>query len=293
MKSDRKILIAFFLNLFFSVFEFLGGIFTNSVSIISDAIHDLGDALSIGIAYFLEKMSKKKPNSVYTYGYTRYSVIGSLITVIILIVGSIFVVYNAIKRIVNPVDINYNGMIILAIVGIIVNFLAVYFTKGGHSLNQKAVNLHMLEDVLGWIVVFIGSVVMKFTDIRIIDPILSIGVAVYIFINAFKGFKEVISLFLERMPDNINLEDIKDGILKIEGVKDVHHIHVWSMDGYKNYATMHIVSDDCNVKYLVKKKMIDFGVNHTTVEIEGSNEECSDKLCKNEVIHKHHHNHNH
>ena len=291
MKSDKKILLAFCLNLFFSIFEFFGGVFTNSVSIISDAIHDMGDALSIGIAYFLEKLSKKKPDSVYTYGYTRYSVIGSLITVVILIVGSVFVIYNAIRRVINPVDINYNGMIMFAVVGVIVNFLAVYFTKDGHSLNQKAVNLHMLEDVLGWIVVLIGSIIMKFTDIRIIDPILSIILGIYILWNALGNFKEIVSLFLERIPKDIRLEDIKNNILAIDGVIDVHHIHIWSMDGYKNYATMHVVSDDCNVKYLVKKKMMEIGVNHTTVEIESSSEECSDKLCKNDIKVKCHHHH--
>ena len=122
------------------VFEFIGGTLTNSVAIISDSIHDIADAMSIGLSYFLEKKSKNKPNDEYTYGYVRYSIIGSMITTIILITGSIFVVYNAVKRIMNPVDVNYNGMIIFAIIGVIVNFLATYFTKGGHSLNQKSVN---------------------------------------------------------------------------------------------------------------------------------------------------------
>ena len=149
MKSEKNILIAFILNLNFSVFEFFGGIFTNSVAIISDSIHDIGDAVSIGISYFLEKKSKKQPDNTYTYGYLRYSVIGSIITTLILLVGSVLVVINAVKRILNPVDINYNGMIIFAIIGVVVNFLAAYFTRHGDSLNQKAVNLHMLEDVLG------------------------------------------------------------------------------------------------------------------------------------------------
>ena len=169
----------------------------------------MGDALSIGIAYFLEKMSKKKPNNVYTYGYTRYSVIGGLITVIILIVGSVFVIYNAIKRIINPVDINYDGMIIFAIVGVLVNLLAAFVTHKGESLNQKAVSLHMIEDVLGWAVVLIGAIVIKFTNFVIIDPILSICVAIYIIIHAFSHLKEALDLFLEKTPENIDLEEIK------------------------------------------------------------------------------------
>lgn len=137
MKTDKNILIAFILNLGFSIFEFIGGTITNSISIVSDSIHDIGDSLSIGISYFLEKKSKKKPNNKYTYGYVRYSVIGSLITTTILIAGSILVVMGSIKRIMNPVDINYNGMISFAVIGALVNSLAAYFTHSGDSLNQR------------------------------------------------------------------------------------------------------------------------------------------------------------
>ncbi|MBR2499832.1 MAG: cation transporter, partial [Clostridia bacterium] len=144
MKTEKNILIAFILNLLFSVFEFVGGIITGSVAIISDAVHDTGDALSIGISYFLEKKSKKQPDKVYTYGYQRFSVMGSLITTVILLFGSIAVIYNAIVRLFNPVEINYSGMIVFAIIGVLVNFIAAYFTKEGDSLNQKAVNLHMI-----------------------------------------------------------------------------------------------------------------------------------------------------
>ena len=149
MKTEKNILIAFLLNMLFSIFEIIGGIFTGSVAIISDAVHDFGDSISIGISYILEKKSKKKPDNKYTYGYTRFSVLGATITNTILIVGSILVILNAVKRIINPIEINYNGMIIFAIIGVIVNFVAAYATKEGDSLNQKAVNLHMLEDVLG------------------------------------------------------------------------------------------------------------------------------------------------
>ena len=242
MKSDKKILIAFLLNLFFGIFEFIGGIFTNSISIISDSLHDFADSISIGISYILEKISKKRPNKKYTYGYLRYSVLGALITTLILLTGSILIIYNGIKRIINPVTVNYSGMIIFALVGVIVNFMAAYFTREGDSLNQKAVNLHMLEDVLGWIIVLIGAIIMKFTDISIIDSMLSILVALFIFINAFNTFKSILNLFLEKTPSNIDISELKKHILEIKNVIDVHHIHVWSIDGYNNYATMHVVA---------------------------------------------------
>ena len=297
MKSEKNILIAFILNLFFSIFEFIGGTITNSVAIISDSIHDIGDSLSIGISYFLEKKSKKKPDNEYTYGYVRYSVIGSIITTTILIVGSILVIYNAIKRLINPVDINYNGMIIFAIIGTLVNFLAAYFTKDGHSLNQKTVNLHMLEDVLGWLVVLIGAIIMRFTDIKIIDPILSILVALFIFINAIKNLKTIIDIFLEKTPSNINIEHLKEHLLKIKGVEDIHHIHIWSIDGYNNYATLHVVTIKNNIKKKekIREELKKHGISHVTIEIEGLDEICNDINCHVEnttttsLPHHHHH----
>ncbi len=297
MKTEKNILIAFILNLSFSIFEFIGGVFTGSVAILSDAIHDIGDAVSIGISYFLEKKSKKQPDKTYTYGYVRFSVMGSVITTLILLFGSCAVIYNAVIRIFNPVEINYDGMIIFAVIGAVVNFLAAYFTKDGDSLNQKAVNLHMLEDVLGWVVVLIGAVVMRFTDISIIDPILSICVAVFIFINAIKNLKEVLDLFLEKIPQNINIDEIKKHILHIDGVKDVHHIHIRSIDGHHNYATMHIVTDGDShkIKHKVREELSEHGIVHATLELEGENEHCHEEDCHIhfEQSSGHHHHHHH
>ena len=295
MKTEKNILIAFILNLSFGIFEFFGGLFTNSIAIVSDSIHDIGDALSIGISYFLEKKSKKKPDNKYTYGYIRYSVIGSLITTVILLLGSVFVIIGAIKRIINPVDINYNGMIIFGIFGAIVNFLAAYFTREGHSLNQKAVNLHMLEDVLGWVIVLVGAIIMKFTDISIIDPILSIVVALFIFINAFKTFKTILDLFLEKTPSSIDISELKGHILEIEGVNDVHHIHVWSIDGYNNYATMHVVAEKniIKLKENIREKLKEHEISHVTIEIEDKDEKCTEITCETNEVHVHNHNHHH
>lgn len=295
MKSEKNILIAFLLNLFFALFEIIGGFFTNSVAIITDAIHDMGDALSIGISYFLEKKSKKEPDEKYTYGYARYSVLGALITTVILLVGSILLIINSTKRILYPEVVNYNGMIIFALFGAIVNLVAVYFTRDGKSMNQKSVNLHMLEDVLGWIVVLVGSVVMKLTDISVIDPIMSIGVAIFIFINAFKTFKSIIDLFLEKTPNGVIIEEIKNHLLEIKGIKDVHHVHIWSFDGYNNCATMHVVVNDKakNIKDKVRKELEEHGISHVTIELEEENEKCDDIKCNEKHININHHHHHH
>lgn len=295
MKTERNIFIAFILNLAFSIFEFIGGIFTGSVAIISDAIHDIGDATSVGISYFLERKSKRQPDETYTYGYARYSVIGGVITTFILLVGSIIVIYNAVNRIINPSEINYSGMIIFAIFGVVVNFIAAYFTREGDSINQKAVNLHMLEDVLGWIVVLIGAVVMHFTDFAIIDPIMSIGIAVFILVNAIKNLREVIYLFLEKIPNGISVEEIREHVLEIDDVLDVHHIHIWSIDGQSNYATMHVVTngDSHEVKEKVREELKEHGIVHVTLELETEGEHCDEREC---IVHTechggHHHHH--
>lgn len=297
MKSEKKILIAFILNLAFSLFELAGSIITGSVAIQSDALHDIGDAAGIGVSYFLEKKSKKQPDENYTYGYLRFSVAGGLITTVILLVGSVAVIFNAISRLMNPVEINYDGMIVFALVGVTVNFLAAYFTSHGESVNQRAVNLHMLEDVLGWVVVLIGALVMRFTDVAVIDPVMSVGVAVFILINALKNLKSIIYLFLEKTPEGISVSEIKEHILKIEGVSGVHHIHIRSLDTENHCATMHVVTNEQGnmIKEKVRQELREHGIYHATIELETSYEHCSEENC---VIHrhsesKHHHHHHH
>ncbi len=299
MKTEKNILVAFILNFTFSIFEFIGGTLCGSVAIISDSIHDMGDAMIIGVSYFLEKKSRKSPDERYTYGYIRYSVMGSVITTLILLLGSLMVIINAINRIINPVEIHYDGMIIFAVFGAVINFCAAYFTREGDSLNQKAVNLHMLEDVLGWVVVLIGAILMRFTDIAVIDPVMSICVALFILVNAFKNLKEVLDLFLEKSPDSISIDEIKNHILQIDGVIDIHHIHIRSLDGYSNAATMHVVTDANNkeIKAKIKEELKEHGINHATLELESSDEKCEDLHCfetlKHNSEHHHHHHHHH
>ena len=294
MKTEKIILIAFLLNLGFSIFEVVGGILTNSIAIISDALHDFIDAISIGLSYILERISKRKPNYKYTYGYIRYSVLGALITTTFLLAGSIIVIIGAINRLFNPADINYNGMLLISIIGIIINFIAAYKTREGDSLNQKSVNLHMLEDVLGWVVVFLGSILMKFTDISYIDSIMSIGIACYILIHALKNLKKVLDLFLVKTPSNIDVANLKKELQKVDGISDIHHIHVWSIDGENNYATLHAVSDEKNISKIkedLKKELEEHGIVHSTIEFEKKNEKCFEHDCKIKTTKSTNHHH--
>lgn len=302
MKTDKKILAAFLLNLFFSVFEFIGGTVTGSVAIISDSLHDMGDAAGIGLSYFFERKSKKVPDEIYTYGYLRYSVLGSLMITAILLVGSVVVIYNAVRRLINPVPVNYSGMIAFALVGTAVNLSAVLFTKDGDSLNRKAVNLHMLEDTLGWIVVLVGAVIMRFTDLTFIDPLMSVGVALFIFINSLKNLKESLYVFLEKAPDGISVEEIRERILSVDDVADVHHIHLWTMDGFTNCATMHVITDGdfSEVKTKIRHELSHHGITHSVIETERAEDMCSERQCtvacsgqktSLETYHCHHHHH--
>ena len=297
MKTEKNILIAFTLNLLFSVFELIGGIFTGSVAILSDALHDLGDASSIGISFFLERKSKKTPDEKYTYGYTGYSVIGGAITTLILLLGSIIVISSSARRLFFPVDINYNGMIIFAVVGFAVNIAAAFFTRGEESINQKAVNLHMLEDSLGWLAVLVGAIVMRFTDMAIIDPIISICLAIFILISAIKNLRSIINILLFKVPKNISVDEIKQHICEFEGVTDVHHIHIWSIDSINNYATMHVVAsgDLQSLKVHIREELKEHGISHATLEFEAPDEPCSEKACRTEHLaaHHHHEHHNH
>lgn len=299
MKTGRKILIAFLMNLGFSVFEMIGGLLTGSVAILSDAVHDMGDAASIGLSYILERKSKQAPDAEYTYGYARYSVIGAVITTCILLLGSAMVISHAVRRMIHSGEIHYNGMIVFAVVGMMINVGAAVLTHHGDSLNEKAVNLHMLEDALGWIVVLIGSVVMKLTGFVLIDPIMSIGISVFILVHAVKNLRESMEIFLEKAPQGVEIEAIRKELHTIEGVLDVHHVHVWSMDGRNHYATMHIVTDSGAhpLKERIRETLSGFGICHVTLELEGSGESCASEDCHIEVIatphHHHHHHHSH
>ena len=296
MKTEKNIRIAFLLNLLFSVFEFAGGILTGSIAVLSDAVHDLGDAAGIGCSYFLERKSRKPPDETYTYGYARYSVLGGLITTLILVVGSAMIILRAAGRLIEPAEIDYGGMMLFAVIGVCVNSCAAFFTREGDSLNQRAVNLHMLEDVLGWIVVLIGAVVMRFTDFSLLDPLMSIGTAVFILWNSVKNLKEIAELFLEKVPDGLETAEIREHLLEIDGVLDVHHIHIRSMDGQNHDASMHIVTnaDPQGIKEKVRGELREHGIGHVTLEMEREGEDCHGRECRTENVPvRGHHHHAH
>ena len=293
MKTERKIFIAFGLNLFFAVLEFVGGIITGSVAIAADALHDFVDAASIGISFLLERKSRQKPDDAYTYGYGRFSALGSLLTTGFLILGSGLIIGNAVLRIFRPVPIDYNGMLLFAVVGVCVNLGAAFVTREGDSLNQKAVNLHMLEDVLGWLAVLVGAVVMRLADLPIVDPILSVLVSGFILVSAVGNLRQTLGVFLEKVPENLHLNEIRAALEEIDGVISLHHLHIWSLDGQNHCATVHLVTDGeaHRMKEAARRVFEAFGIDHVTLELELPGEHCHRLLCapKHRCHHAHHH----
>jgi len=283
-ESTKWIWTAFFLNLGFAIIEWIGGFWTNSIAIISDAIHDLGDSLAIGLAYIFEKVSKKKANEKYTYWYARFSILGALITVLILIIGSFFILKNAISRFSNPSEINSVWMLILAVIWLLINWFAARKTAKWEWLNEKAITLHLLEDVLGRAAVLVWSILIYFFHWNFIDPLLSIWICIFILINACKLLKWVIDIFLEKTPEWISHDKVLKEIKKLDGVLDIHHIHLWTLDGNKNYITIHALIDKklsvpkiIALKKTIKDALKKQNISHCVIEFEWEDENCEEK----------------
>ena len=282
-ESTKWIWTAFFLNLSFAIIEWIGGFWTNSIAIISDAIHDLGDSLAIGLAYIFEKISKRKANEKYTYWYARFSILGALITVLILIIGSFFILKNAITRFSNPSEINSVWMLILAVIGLLINWFAARKTAKWEWLNEKAITLHLLEDVLGRAAVLVWSILIYFFHRNFIDPLLSVWICVFILINACKLLKWVIDIFLEKTPEWISHDEVLKEIKKLDGVLDIHHIHLWTLDGNKNYITIHALIDKklsvpkiIALKKTIKDALKKQNISHCVIEFEWEDEKCEE-----------------
>jgi len=277
-----KIRLAFLLNLGFTLVEVAGGLLTNSLAILADSIHDLGDSISLGLAFYLERHAHKENDARYSYGYRRFSLLGAMINTIVLIAGGLYVLSEAIPRLFNPQHSNAPGMVLLAIIGITVNGAAVLRLKGGHSLNTQLITWHLLEDVLGWTAVLLVSISLLFMDIHILDPILSILISLYVLFNVLRGLRRTLALFLQAVPEAIPLPEIEHALQSIPAVKSIHHTHIWSLDGQHNVLTTHLVvesgankDDLVRIKRNALEKIKGLALEHTTIELEYEDEDCS------------------
>lgn len=279
--STKNIKVVFWVNLGFAIFEIIGGLLTNSVAVLSDALHDLGDCLSLGASWYFQKKSQQKRDNHFTYGYRRFSLLGAFTTGIVLTVGSIFIITESVQRFFHPSQPNAKGMLLMAIVGIAVNLGVMLLLKRGRSVNERVISLHFLEDVLGWAAVLVGSVVMMFYDVPFLDPLLSLGIASFILFNVYKNMKSAFQIVLQGVPENISEDKIRELVKSFPEAKDSHDIHVWSMDGNYHIVTLHVVvANDLSaaqqeeLKTRIKASLSKLSIRHATVELETENYDC-------------------
>ncbi len=279
--SGKNLRFAFWMNLIFAIFEFIGGMVINSVAIMSDALHDFGDSISLGAAWYLDRKSKQKPDNIFSFGYARHSLLGALINSIVLISGSIYIVFEAINRLIDPELSNAPGMILFAIIGVVVNGVVAIRMSSGKSMNEKVVYWHIMEDVLGWAAVLIGGIILYFYESPYIDPILSIVITAYILYGVVRRLSQTMHFFLQGVPKEIDIEQIAEDILFISHVKNIHHTHVWSLDGERHVFTSHVKLERIDsfdqlkaVKESIKRLLRKHKFEHYTLDVELDGETC-------------------
>lgn len=294
--KQNALSLAFWLNFLFSIIEVVGGILTNSTAIIADAFHDFMDAGAIGLAILMEKISGRKRTSRFSYGFKRFSLLSALGLSIFLLAGSVMMIISVYNSFINPKEVHSIGMLGLAILGLAVNGFAFLRIKnsgghhhshsqGSHNHNSQSIMLHLLEDVLGWAAVLIGAVIIYFTGWNWIDGVLTIGIALFIGFNASKNLINTIKVMLQSVPENVNISQLQTELQQIDGISNIHDIHVWSLDGSYHVGSVHAVVNNSTSKFgqdimnniisLMKKHHID----HSTVQIETQDNHCDLHNC--------------
>lgn len=279
--TSANLQLAFFLNAAFALIELVGGLLTGSLAILSDALHDLGDSIALALAWVLQRLSLRRGDARFSFGYRRLSLVGALVNTLILVTGAAYVLSRAIPRLTDPVQPNAAGMLGLALLGIAVNGVAAYRLSKDSNLNARAVTLHLMEDVLGWAAVLLVGIVMMFADVPILDPLVSIVISIWVLYNAIRGIRQAAGLFLQGVPAGIDLEAIESSLNAINGVLSTHHTHIWSLDGERHVFSTHlVVAEGTSAEQLVAIKCAarevidDPSISHTTFELEFESEAC-------------------
>lgn len=277
MKSSKNMTIAFLLNFSFAIIEFIFGLLFHSSAILADAIHDSGDALAIGLSTLFEKISTKKEDQEYTLGYKRYSLLGALLTSVILLVGSALVIVENVPKLFAPEKVNYDGMLVLGIFAIVVNTAASRVVSHGHSHNESILSLHFLEDILGWVAVVVVSLILRFTDWYFLDPLLSLVIAGFILSQALPKFWENIQIFLDHVPSDVELSKLYQEIVALENVRAITQLNVWTTDGLEKYAMLHICLENPNLlaetQASLRQKLLAHGISKVTIQTDESLQE--------------------
>ena len=298
MSSKFAVWLAFLLNFSFAIIEFIfGGLFASS-AILADSVHDLGDAVAIGVSAVLETISNREEDSRYTLGYKRFSLLGALITAVILMTGSVFVILENLTKLFHPQPVNDEGILWLGIIAVTINVLASLVVRKGKTKNESILSLHFLEDTLGWVAVILMAIVLRFTDWYILDPLLSLVISFFILSKAIPRFWSTLKIFLDAVPEGVDIEQVKSDLEQLEHVSSVNQLNLWTMDGLEKNAIIHVcleqIEDMEASKTAIRHHLKDIGFHNITIEVDSDQDShaCHKRdihAIESQSGHDHHH----
>ena len=272
MKAKYTVWVAFFLNLSYAIVEFIAGGVFGSSAVLADSVHDLGDAIAIGISAFLESISNREEDSHYTLGYKRFSLLGAMVTAVILMTGSVLVILENIAKIFHPQPVNDEGILWLGIIAITINVLASLVIRKGQTKNESILSLHFLEDTLGWVAVILMAIVLRFTDWYILDPLLSLAISFFILSKALPRFWSTLKIFLDAVPEGVDIQKIKTDLAELDHVASINQLNLWTMDGLEKNAIVHVCLKEMEHMETCKESIRIFlkncGFQNITIEVD-------------------------
>lgn len=279
-KSKKTLYVTLFLTLFFALMELFGGLFSNSLSLVGDSFHMFSDVLALGASMVAIYFEAKKPTEKFTYGFLRLEVVVAFLNGIVLMLISVGMIYESVIRFFNPRKIDFGSMFFIALTGLIFNIVITWIlfssTKKENNINIKSAMLHFLGDLLNSVGVIISSIIIYFTNFVYIDIIMSVVISVIIFIGGYKISKEAFFILMEAVPSEINLNTLRNELLSIDGIKNIHELHVWKNDNEEISFTAHILLDNYekhnNYRIIneIKQKLALYDIFHMTVQIENT-----------------------
>nr|WP_263394435.1 cation diffusion facilitator family transporter [Streptococcus sp. Marseille-Q6470] len=300
MKTKHAVWLAFFLNLSYAIVEFIAGGIFGSSAVLADSIHDLGDAIAIGISAFLETISNREEDSHYTLGYKRFSLLGALVTAVILMTGSVLVILGNITKLFHPQPVNDEGILWLGIIAVSINVLASLVVRKGKTKNESILSLHFLEDTLGWVAVILMAIVLRFTDWYILDPLLSLVISIFILSKAIPRFWSTLKIFLDAVPEGVDIKQVKSDLEQLDHVTSINQLNLWTMDGLEKNAIVHVCLKEIEqmelCKESIRSKLKDCGFQNITIEIDAdlaSHQTHKRNMEELEAVQNHGHEHHH
>ena len=298
MSSKFAVWLAFFLNLSYAIVEFIAGGVFGSSAVLADSVHDLGDAIAIGVSAFLETISNREEDSRYTLGYKRFSLLGALVTAVILMTGSVFVILENLTKLFHPQPVNVEGILWLGIIAVTINVLASLVVRNGKTKNESILSLHFLEDTLGWVAVILMAIILRFTDWYILDPLLSLVISFFIMSKALPRFWSTLKIFLDAVPEGVDIKKIKSDLEQLDHVASVNQLNLWTMDGLEKNAIIHVcleqIEDMEASKTAIRHHLKDIGFHNITIEVDSDQDShaCHKRdihAIESQSGHDHHH----